>query len=46
MPVDDAILLISRNFDAYMRGDKSDSSVSGSGTGSLTERHPEAVQVK
>lgn len=43
MPTEDAINLISRNFDAYMRGDKN---IPGSvSIGPLAEKHPEAIQV-
>ncbi|KAK4876514.1 hypothetical protein RN001_009020 [Aquatica leii] len=42
IPVEDAITLISRNFDAYMRGEKSTSP--GAGT-SLLDRHPEGIQM-
>ncbi|KAF2892772.1 hypothetical protein ILUMI_13407 [Ignelater luminosus] len=45
MPVDDAIVLITRNFDAYMRGEKIGPAAGGTGTGSLTDRHPEPIQM-
>ncbi|KAK5642265.1 hypothetical protein RI129_008432 [Pyrocoelia pectoralis] len=42
MPIDDAITLIGRNFEAYMRGDK----CTNQGTGaSLLSRHPENIQM-
>lgn len=45
MPVDDAIVLITRNFDAYMRGEKMGPVAGSNGSGSLTDRHPEPIQV-
>lgn len=40
MPLEDAIILITKNFDAYMRGDKMGAPVSAN-----AERHPENMQV-
>ncbi|KAF5270000.1 hypothetical protein FQR65_LT05799 [Abscondita terminalis] len=40
--VEDAITLITRNFDAYMRGDKS--TIPGAGA-PLLDRHPEGIQM-
>lgn len=46
MPIDDAVALIARNFDTYMRGEKNaPSTVSIASTAVAAERHPEAVQV-
>lgn len=47
MPVDDAIQLVARNFDAYMRGEKSGgtSTVAIGPAPLANERHPEAIQV-
>lgn len=46
MPVDDAIALITRNFDAYMRGEKTGSTLPMiSAPVSLSERHPEPIQI-
>ncbi|XP_022908046.1 uncharacterized protein [Onthophagus taurus] len=42
MPIEDAMILITRNFDAYMRGEKFETD--GPAV-SLTEKHPEAVQM-
>lgn len=42
MPVDDAVSLITRNFDAYMRGEKA---ALGSTTMTLNQRHPEPIQM-
>ncbi|XP_018324076.1 pre-mRNA-splicing factor srp2 [Agrilus planipennis] len=43
MPIEDALKLISRNFEAYMRGDKTNRA---NGTSmSLEDRHPEQIQV-
>nr|CAD7262442.1 unnamed protein product [Timema shepardi] len=53
MPLEDAIPLITRNFEAYMRGEKLAGTVplpvpvipAAKPTGGLLERHPEAMQV-
>jgi len=45
MPIEDAIVLITRNFDAYMRGEKTTTGLPGTGLESLTERHPEQLQM-
>ena len=42
MPIEDALILITRNFKAYMRGEKFE--VDGPAI-ALTEKHPEPVQV-
>ncbi|KAF5299876.1 hypothetical protein FQA39_LY11413 [Lamprigera yunnana] len=42
MPVEDALILITRNFDAYMRGEKSVSPGLGA---SIMDRHPENIQM-
>lgn len=44
MPIEDALLLITRNFDAYMRGEKTGLNPT-TGIGSLIDRHPEHIQV-
>lgn len=46
MPTEDALVLITRNFDAYMRGEKAGQNPLGTGVNALSDRHPEAVQVK
>lgn len=43
MPIEDALILITRNFDAYMRGEKM--IITSSGPMSVTDRHPEAMQM-
>lgn len=43
MPVEDALILISRNFEGYMRGDKVGSQATGANS-ALLERHPEGFQ--
>lgn len=45
MPIEDALLLITRNFDAYMRGEKMGRNTNGTGVNNLSDRHPESVQV-
>lgn len=46
MPVDDAVALITRNFDAYVRGEKTSTSLGMiSAPVSLSERHPEPIQI-
>lgn len=47
MPVDDAIQLIARNFDTYVRGEKSggQSTVAIGPAPLANERHPEAIQI-
>lgn len=45
MPIEDALTLITRNFDAYMRGEQTASGAQNMGTNSLSDRHPEALQV-
>lgn len=46
MPVDDAVALITRNFDGYMRGEKTVTSLGASAPPvSLNERHPEPIQI-
>lgn len=45
MPIEDAFLLITRNFDAYMRGEQMGRNSNGTGVNSLSERHPESIQV-
>lgn len=45
MPIEDAILLVRRNFDSYMRGENTDGSAVGSIASQLAERHPEPIQV-
>lgn len=51
MPLDDAIPLIMRNFEAYMRGEKMPAAIPTpisvvSSSVPLSERHPEAIQVR
>lgn len=43
MPIEDALLLITRNFDAYMRGEKIHFKNNSKIT--LTDRHPETMQM-
>lgn len=43
MPIDDALMLITRNFDAYMRGEQLPPSATVTPT--LTDRHSEQIQV-
>ncbi|GLV34425.1 Neosin [Carabus blaptoides fortunei] len=46
MPIDDAVALIARNFETYMRGEKNaPTSASIASAALATERHPEAVQI-
>lgn len=45
MPIEDALTLITRNFDAYMRGEQTGSGAQNTGINSLSDRHPEAIQV-
>lgn len=45
MPIEDALLLITRNFDAYMRGEQMGRNGNGTGVSSLSDRHPEGIQV-
>lgn len=45
MPVDDAVALILRNFEAYMRGDKVLPMAMPNAPVSLNERHPEPIQI-
>lgn len=42
MPIEDAITLIGRNFEAYMRGEKCTTQGTGA---SLLSRHPESIQM-
>lgn len=42
MPIEDALLLITRNFDAYMRGEKATVEKDKM---SVSSKHPEHVQV-
>lgn len=44
MPIEDALILITRNFDAYMRGEQTGLN-STTGINSLADRHPEGIQV-
>lgn len=44
MPLEDAIALITRNFDAYMRGEKN-STLPNIKAPPLSERHPEPIQI-
>lgn len=51
MPLEDAVPLIMRNFEAYMRGEKLPAPVPTpisvvSSSVPLSERHPEAIQVR
>ena len=51
MPLEDAVPLILRNYEAYMRGEKLPAPLSTpipvvSSSVSLSERHPEAIQVR
>lgn len=45
MPIEDALVLITRNFDAYMRGEQIGRNVNGTGINNLSDRHPEGIQV-
>lgn len=45
MPIEDALVLITRNFDAYMRGEQTGRNANGTGVTSLSDRHPEGIQV-
>lgn len=45
MPIEDALTLITRNFDTYMRGEQTGSGTQSTGINSLSDRHPEAIQV-
>lgn len=45
MPIEDAFLLITRNFDGYMRGEQMGRNSNGTGVNSLSDRHPESIQV-
>lgn len=44
MPVEDALILISRNFEAYMKGEQF--APENAITLSLNDRHPSSIQVK
>lgn len=47
MPVDDAVAFIARNFETYMRGEKTSapSNIAIAPAPIAAERHPEAIQV-
>lgn len=45
MPIEDALLLITRNFEAYMHGEQMGGSANGTGVNNLSDRHPEGIQV-
>lgn len=46
MPLEDALILITRNFDAYMRGDKTVTETLGpGGVLSVSDRHPTSMQL-
>lgn len=42
MPIEDAIILLTRNFEAYMKGEMFEKE---GRMASLAEKHPEAIQV-
>jgi len=51
MPLDDAVPLIMRDYEAYMRGEKMPATIPTpisvvSSSVPLSERHPEAIQVR
>jgi len=51
MPLDDAVPLIMRDYEAYMRGEKMPATIPTpisvvSSSAPLSERHPEAIQVR
>ncbi|EEZ99461.1 nuclear receptor coactivator 5 [Tribolium castaneum] len=45
MPIEDALVLMTRNFDAYMRGDKTASEPTPGAIKSVSDRHPTAMQL-
>lgn len=45
MPIEDALLLLTRNFDAYMHGEQTGRNANATGVNNLSERHPEGIQV-
>lgn len=46
MPLEDALVLVTRNFDAYMRGDKTVTETLGpGGVLSVSDRHPTSMQL-
>lgn len=45
MPIEDAFTLLTRNFDAYMRGEQLVRNTNGTGVNNLSDRHPESIQV-
>jgi hypothetical protein len=46
MPIEDALVLITRNFDGYMRGDKTSTEILGpGGVMNVSDRHPTSMQV-
>ncbi|CAH1366178.1 hypothetical protein MTP99_007574 [Tenebrio molitor] len=46
MPIEDALVLITRNFDGYMRGDKTSTEILGpGGVMNVSDRHPTSMQL-
>ncbi|XP_044259145.1 nuclear receptor coactivator 5 [Tribolium madens] len=45
MPIEDALVLMTRNFDAYMRGDKTASEPTPGAIKNVSDRHPTTMQL-